>query len=238
MLNVNRVLSYIKDNLGFPFMELEISDEKIIEYTQDYTLREFSYYVPEVKKLGVNLNLAANKVAGRANEFYIEDPQGREILNIVEIYFDESNLIMFGHPPLGPLTHFGLRDWALQTETALQTKSFSSWDYSFEFSHPNIVRISPTPTNVGFITTEYERMQSADLSGVPNEYQWVFEELALANIMIVLGRIRSKYSGQIRSQFGEIPLNAEILSEGTEKKREILEKLNLGPVMNVVFDRG
>ena len=238
MLNVNRVLSYVKDNLGFPFMQLELEDDKIIEYIQTYTLREFSYYVPEVKKLGLNLNLAANKVAGRANEYYIEDPQGREILNIVEIYFDTGNLMLFNHPPLGPMTHFEIRNWALQTETANQTKSFSSFDYTFEFQHPNIVRISPVPNNTEFVTVEYERVQSSDLSGIPTEYEWTFLQMALADIMVMIGRIRKKYSDQIRTPFGEVPLNAEIYDEGKEMKREILEKLSLGPVMNVIFDRG
>lgn len=238
MLNVNRVLNYIKDNLGFPFMQLEVEDEKIIEYTQTYTLKEFSYYVPEKRKLGLNLDLEANIVSGRSNEFYIEDPQGREILNVADIIFSSSDLLALGHPPFGPMTHLELRNWALDTEMAMQTKMFSSFDYTFEFQHPNIVRISPVPKNVGFVTVEYERMQSEDLSGIPNEYAWVFEELALANIMQVIGRIRRKYSDQIKTPFGEVPLNSEILDEGKEKKREILEKLNLGPVMNVVFDKG
>jgi len=38
MLNEQRVLSYVKDNLGWPFMHLELTDEKIIEYIKDNTI--------------------------------------------------------------------------------------------------------------------------------------------------------------------------------------------------------
>lgn len=239
MLNSNQVLSYVKDNLGFPFMKLELEDTKIMEFIQTYSLKEFSYYIPEVKWLGLNLDLVANHVPGRSNEFYIEEPQGLEILNVTDIYFSGGDLFLFGHPPLGPLCHGELREWALLVETSMQTKMFSSFDRTFRFIHPNMVRISPVPNNMGYCTVEYERMQSPDFSGVPNDVQRYFLDLALADIMIVIGRIRKKYSGgNLRTPFGEIPLEAEIFEEGKDKKREVLEKLQAGPMMNVVFDRG
>ena len=41
MLNDARVLNYIKRNLGFPFMHLEWSDEEILEYVKEETIREW-----------------------------------------------------------------------------------------------------------------------------------------------------------------------------------------------------
>jgi len=38
MLNDFQVLKYIKDNLAFTFMFIELSDEKILEYVKTYTL--------------------------------------------------------------------------------------------------------------------------------------------------------------------------------------------------------
>ena len=37
MLNEARVLDYVKSNLGWPFMHLELTDEKILEYIKDHT---------------------------------------------------------------------------------------------------------------------------------------------------------------------------------------------------------
>ena len=240
MLNATRVLKYIKDNLAFPFNFIEIEDSKIMEYVTDYTVREFSYYIPQVRRMNLNLTLDTNKVPGRSNEYYLYDPQGLEILNVVDIYFDEGNLILHGHPPLGPLSFGEVKEWALAVATSMQVKVFSSWDYTNEFIHPNIVRISPAIVNAGpNVTVEYERMQPPDFRGIPNEFQVLFCEMALADIMILIGRIRKKYGdGTLRTPFGEIPLSAEVGDEGKDKKREIVEKLIAGALPNVIIDHG
>jgi hypothetical protein len=240
MLNQTRVLNYIKDNLAFPFMQLELEDDKIVEYFTTNTLREFSYYVPEVKTVPIDLNLDSTHVPDKQNEYYIFEPQGLEILNVVECYFDQSNWYALGHPPFGAFNHFELREWALQVEMAGQTKMFSSFDYTYEFKHPNIVRVSPAfPTQLRFFTVEYERQQNPDLSGVPNDLQLDFQKLALADIQIVIGRIRKKYGGgNLRTPFGEIPLESEVLDEGKEMKRDIIEKLERLFIPNVRIDHG
>jgi hypothetical protein len=240
MLTQERVLSYIKDNLGFPFMQLELSDEKIVEYFTDHTRREFSYYVPDRSKIVIDVSTDAYKVPGRGNEFYLEDPDGIEILNVVDMYTDAGNLYLFGHPPLGALSHGELREWAYNVELAMETKMFSSFDYTFEFSPPNVVRISPQPVaSLHNITFEYERQQPSDLGNVPNDLHLDFQKMALADIMMVIGRIRKRYGGgNLRTPFGEIPLEGDIYEEGKEMKREILEKLERLFVPNVRVDFG
>ena len=91
MLNDSKVLNYIKRNLGFPFMHLEWSDEEILEYIKEDTIREWSYYIPDVKKMALNPQLESNRVPGRTNEFYLSEPDGREILNVVDIYFERKS---------------------------------------------------------------------------------------------------------------------------------------------------
>lgn len=240
MLDDSRVLLYIKRNLGYPFMQLEWEDKEILEYVKDATIREWSYYVPDVKKMNLNLQLDSTKVPGRVNEFYLSEPEGREILNIKDLYFDQGELYALGHPPFGVFTHFELRDWALRVEQAMQTKMFSSWDYTFEFTHPNIVRISPYPfNNVRSVTVEYERMQACDFREVPNDVQVLFLEMCLADVMIALGRIRKRYGGgNLRTPFGEIPLESEIFDEGKQKKTEVIEKLERLYIPNVRVDFG
>jgi hypothetical protein len=240
MLDDSRVLLYIKRNLGYPFMQLEWEDKEILEYVKDATIREWSYYVPDVKKMNLNLQLDSTKVPGRVNEFYLSEPEGREILNIKDLYFDQGELYALGHPPFGVFTHFELREWALRVEQSMQTKMFSSWDYTFEFTHPNIVRISPYPfNNVRSVTVEYERMQACDFREVPNDVQVLFLEMCLADVMIALGRIRKRYGGgNLRTPFGEIPLESEIFDEGKQKKTEVIEKLERLYIPNVRVDFG
>lgn len=238
MLNTNRVLDYIKTNLAFPFQQLELEDVDILRYVTTYTLREFSMYFPDIQKVYLNFASDTYRVPNSTNEYYISDPQGIEIINVVEVYFGVEEEYIHGHPAFGPFTHGELPDWTLATTMARDTKLFSSFDKTFEFRHPNVIRISPAQTS-GSCTIEYERIQPADFRGIPNEFQIMFCELALADVMIMLGRIRKKYGdGTLRTPFGEIPLGSEIFDEGKEKKREIIEKLVNGTLPNVVIEFG
>jgi len=240
MLNHSRVLGYIKDHIAFPHTHLELEDSEIIKRFVTYSLREFSEYIPHVNKLVLNLADSTYKVPGIQNEFYLHDPDDVEILNVVEVYFGGSDELLMGAPIFGPMSHFEIREWALATEMAGQLKMFSSWDKTFQFRSPNILRISPVPTTgAGYCTVEYERMQPQDLSGIPNEQQITFCKLALADIMIQIGRVRKKYGdGTLRTPFGEIPLSSEILDEGKELKQQIIEKMERLFLPNVSVDFG
>ena len=240
MLSPTIVLEYIKDNLAWNAMHLEMTDEEITDYFTKHTLKEFSYYIPQKWKVPLNLELAANKVPGVGNEWYIFDPQGLEILNVVNIYETTSDLYLHGHPPLGPLAMGELGEWALSVTNAMTVKMFSSFDTTYEFTHPNIVRISPLPNcGKGTITVEYERQQPCDLSGIPNDMHIYFKKLALGDIMMVIGRIRKRYGGgTLRTPFGEIPLESDILEEGKEMKREVIEVLERTFIPNVRISHG
>ena len=239
MLNQTRVLNYVKDNLGFEFQPLELEDSDILRYITTYSLREFSHYFPEIKKLTLDLEDPTYRVPHRQNEYYLADPQGIEILTVVELYMDLSDYMFFGHPPMGAFTHGELKNFALSTIMAMDTKMYSSFDTTFEFQHPNIIRISPVPSRSHYVTVEYERMQPDDLRGIHNQFQILFCEFALADIMIRLGRIRKKYGdGNLRTPFGEIPLGSDIYDEGKEKKREMLDKFWAHVPPNIVIDHG
>lgn len=238
MLTDDAILDYVKTNLGFPFMHLELEDEQILEYVKRHTIKEFSYYSPQVWKIPLNLELDRNKVPGVGNEWYIHDPQGLEILNVVDFYSSKGDLYLHGHPPIGPMSMGELPEWALAVNNAMTTKMFSSFDYTFEFRHPNIIRISPVNNTMGTITVEYERQQPCDFSGIQNDVQSYFKKLALADIMIVIGRIRKRYSGNLRTPFGEIPLESDIFDEGKEMKREVIEKMEGLFIPNIVIDHG
>ena len=240
MLNDAKVLKYVKRNLGFPFMHLEWSDDDILDYIKEETIRDWSYYIPDVQKMSLNLKLESNKVPGRSNEFYLYEPEGREILNIKELYFDQGNYYALGHPPFGVFSEGEIKEWAYQVNAAMTTKMFSSWDYTYEFMHPNIVRISPYPFNdVQFITVEYERMSADDFREIPNDLHRYFLDLALADVMISLGRIRKRYGGgNLRTPFGEIPLESDIFDEGKQLRAEVIEKLERLYVPNIRIEHG
>ena len=238
MLNASRLLNYIKTEIGFPWQFIELSDTDILNHITQYTLRTFDQYFPDENMIGYNLNATANKVPNKANEYYLVDPDNREILNISHIYFPLGNWIMFGHPPIGPLSMGELESWALNVEMAGWVKSFSSWNYTYVFKHPNIFSIRPVPKDDN-IAIEYERHHADDFSTIPNALQMWFCDLALADIMILIGRIRKKYGdGGLHTPFGDINLSTDIYEEGKEKRAEVIEKLTSGALTNVVISFG
>jgi hypothetical protein len=239
MLTQSEVLRFVKTSLAFPHMFIELSDQDILDYITDNTRKMFSHYFPQKWKTSLNVGLEANKVPGRGNEFYLTDPQGYEIYSVIDIYTSSGDWYIHGHPPMGPLSHGDLREWALQVEMAGQLKMFSSFDMTFEFSHPNILRISPINTSYGTITVEYEREQPPDLSGIQNDIQKYFKELALADIKIVIGTIRKRYSGgQLRTPFGDIPIEGDIKEEGQSEKDKLLDIFERSYLPNVTLDFG
>lgn len=238
MLNSSRVLDYVKSAVGFPFVQVELTDEQIMDYIKTYSLREFSQYVPWVKKIPMNLQLDSLKVSGRQNEFYIPAGTNEEIMNVVEVYFYASDYYFFGHPVMGPLSHEGLPNFALETVKAMDLKMFSSYDKTFEFVHPNILRVSPADANTSYVTVEVELLQPNDFSQIDNQFQVLFCKFAAADIKIKLGAIRRKYGGNLRTPFGEIPLDVEIGNEGKDEKRELLEKLENRSLPNCTIEIG
>ncbi len=243
MLNQNKVLKYVKTHLGFPFVQVEMEDDDILDHIKDFTLQEWTYYLPEKKRTSINTGVSASKVPGSQNEFYIIDADNLEILNVVDIYLPASDLLFHGHPyynvgsGTGPSGMVGLKEWALAVSSSMMMKMFSTYDTTWEFRHPNVIRISPVEM-VGekSITIEYEREQPHDFSGIRNDVQIHFLKLASADIKILIGTIRKKYQNTIRTPFGEIPLE-DILQEGKDEKRELLEKLELS-LPNITLERG
>lgn len=237
MLTSDRVVDYVKRQFGFPFEKVELTDQQIEEYLQNYTLKELSYYIPHVKKTYLSFSDPDLIHAGRPNERFLTDDEGLEIMNVIDIYFNRSDFSIMGHPFFGSFSMGDLKNWALSVETSMMIKQFSDYDYTFEFKHPNILRVSPLmQSSSGGCTVEYETVQPPDFSGIPNDLQMIVQEFCAADIMIIIGRIRRKYGdGNLRTPFGEIPLGSDVYEEGKEKKREIIDKLQMA-LPNVSFD--
>jgi hypothetical protein len=241
MLNQNKVLNYIKTNLGFPYQFIEMEDSAILDYISKYTISEYSHFFPHTNTIGYNLKSPVNLVPDKANEYYIQDPDGLEIIDIKSIIFRMSQLTMFGHPPLGPLSLGELPSWTLAVETAGWIKTYSNWNYTYEFKHPNVIRISPTPVSEDICVIEYERVHDPSFSTITADLAHMFMDFCLADIMILLGRIRSKYSegGGLATPFGNVPLQgSQLYDEGREKKKELLDKFEQGSLPSLSWHFG
>jgi hypothetical protein len=71
MLSWDEVLRYCKTSLGFPHSFIEYSDEEILEYLKEQTLRKFSTFFPEKWTLAIVTSDPNVKVIGRQDLFYV-----------------------------------------------------------------------------------------------------------------------------------------------------------------------
>ena len=96
MLTWNTVLTRIRDELCLPNHALEKSNEQIVEYLKESALRKIVDWVPDVTTVSLDTNNVGYQVPNKANEFYIVDPDDREIISVLEMYTDYSTDILFG----------------------------------------------------------------------------------------------------------------------------------------------
>jgi hypothetical protein len=236
MISWSFVLERIKDELGLPFQPLEKEDAEIIDYLKRNAVKKFSKYFPAKRKTAVDTSNPDFQVPNRYSEYYIVDPNGRNILDVINIYTTMSEDLVLGHPWIGVFTYDSVPHYALQVHLANTTKLWSIYNHTIEFSPPNILRI--TPIYKGRFAVEYEAELDSELSDLDPQLEDYFVELCLAMTMRQIGRIRRKYSN-IQTPFGDIQLNAEELySEGEQKLTELIEKFETGSMPNIQFDRG
>ena len=237
MLTPSQVVSYVKMKLGYPHTPLEYSDDEILNYCRTVTIPEFSKWVPDVKELPLDLS-DPSVGTEKPNEFKIVDPDGRPILNVVDVIFDQSNLIMSGFPILGTMgsDEDTILDYNLQTFRGGMARKTSMFNYYYEFIKPNILRITPTPSK-GPILVVYERYHLEDFSTIPPEFTTYFLDLCFADVALWLCRTRSIFR-MFNTPFGDIELNIEDLrTEAQDLRSRLLEELKTANP-SIIVDSG
>ena len=236
MLTWSIILTRIRDELALPNHLLEKTNEQIIEYLKEAALRKIADYVPDVNRLSIDAGDESTHVPLKQSEFYIVDPDDREIFGVLDMYTDYSTDILFGKRFIAAWSMEEVPSFELSNFRAGSTKLFSDFYYLYEFKHPNIICIRPKYNDK--FTVEYERAHDPELSTIPKIYETLFIDLCLGMFMKNIGRLRTRYTN-IQTAFGEIQLNGEdIKNEGNEILQTTIETLNRTVLTNVVMDRG
>ena len=237
MLDWNRVLKRIEDELCLPNHVLEKTNEEIKDYLINSALGKFTDYYPDKTRYVIDNTNTDMKVPDRKSEYFIFDPDDRSIYGITEFMVQRGTDIIFGRPVLPVMSWEQVMCNELGNYKADNALLFSQWNYNFEFIHPNIIRISPEFTDT-IATIEYERSHDPELSTIPTMVEDMFVDLCLGMFMKNIGRIRTRYQN-IRTSFGEIELRGDDLkSEGTEIFNTAIEDLKRSVMTNIIVDRG
>jgi hypothetical protein len=235
MLSWSAILKKIRDEMSLPFQQLEISNDQIIEYLKETALPEFTFYFPQKWRMTLNTTDQSVRVPGRNSEFYLLDPDDREIKTVVGVYPTLTRFIYHGHPIKGTM-FMDVEEWHLSVYNSNLNSPYSELKFMHEFIPPNQLRI--TPTYSGKVVVEYERSHDPELSTINPELQHYFRDLCQGLFFMRVGRLRQKYTN-MQTPFGEIPLNGDALyQEGKEIYDKTIEKFERLTVPNVVFDYG
>ncbi|MCK9556060.1 hypothetical protein M0R36_09640 [bacterium] len=231
MLSKQKTLRYIKNTLALPFNKIELTDDKIWEYLIDFTIPEFSSYWPDKRIIGYNFTDLTNHAMVPYN-YYFRDPEGNSVLSVLEI-IPSHDVVVQKHPYIGILNFEQSVPYVESIEEAGLMYRFGYYTFSFEFIHPNIIRVSGAiPTTSAII---YERVHPSDLYTIDGHMEKYFLKFCLADIKILLGNIRTKFQN-LTTPYGEIPINAGIKDEGMTEKREVIEILDTKvPNLTIVY---
>ena len=240
MLTWNQTLTYVKQNMSLPSTFFEKNDTELREYLTNTALREFSTIFPDISRTSVITDNTNYQVPGKRSQYYFFDEEGLEIYSIVECYFPLGDSAIMGHPTFGPTSLEAMKWWSLDVFKARTIESYSDFNKSYKFIEPNIVEILENSTyrsNMIF-TIEYIRSQPKDLSKVNPRSSMDFMDLCLAHTKLWIGSLRSHFGeGRVTTPLGDLPINGENLkSEGTELRREVMERLRDQYVPEIYFD--
>lgn len=236
MLSWDFVIRRIKDDLSYPFQALEKTDDEIVDYLQRNALKKFERYFPDKNRITLDTNDSAVIVPDRCSEFYLFDPDQRQIKNVIGFISSMGDLVILGHPFMGVWSFEQTEEWALSVFKARFTKSMSNWNYTTEFRAPNILRISPKFHGTAVI--EYEREHDRQLSTICPDLEDIFIDLCLAMVQMWIGKIRQKFN-TYNTPFGEIQVNGDmIFNEGKDLYDKTIDKLETGSMPNIIVDVG
>ena len=246
MLNWNTVLKYVKGNIALPSSFIEKNEKEIQDWITEETIPQFSQYFPDAEFTAILPHDKTYKHPSKSSHYLIFDEEELPVYDIRMIYFPMDGDLFTGHPPFGAFSFEGMTWWSLSVFKSRFFRPYSMWAKTYKFFPPNVVRILPNvdetmtgdalSTNQKAFVVEYEREQPHDLRRIPASLEPQFKKLALSDVMIWIGNIRTQYGdGRITTPFGEIPLNGENLkNDGRdlhEKTIEILADEAMPPIV-------
>ncbi len=229
------LLDWVKLNLGASTNSFEFSDEQMIDIFRDHTIPEFSKYIPLIRYYRVteeeNLITDSPTRIYQFKNFCYQIMGVNSVIGTATIQ-DMDMLYMQG----GQQSAYDVTDMLMQANYA-QMAAIAVPPQTWRFFAPDkieIIHASDTMSlNRNFIA-ELNCIHDNPTTVNPDQYN-MLKDLALADIMIFVGRIRSKYES-FTSPFGEINIASRSwIDEGTQLREKAIEALKLLPPSDYIY---
>jgi len=222
MKSWNDILNYIKSY--FTNQEIELSDAEMLTHLQNHTIKEFSIWAPRRYRVILDRSCVVDNKLG-IYEIPIPEDENFEIIDIYEWYhrintssdnyssslFDSSigtvisvwfNDTSNTNPPIYPILDKNSSNRVVFNISSSEVEKYL----------PALLELKVTHTSPQTIPTEVY-------------YRW-FKPFCYADILILLGNIRSKFQ-QLSTPIGQIQTNAELLiQQGQQLKQQIISELS------------
>jgi len=224
--NWNNTISYIKSQLGARTTKLELSDDEIIEELIEHVIPFYSKYDKDIvyyKMCEKNIVLCNPVLV-----YTFDKTFKRKILDIEKIIhgnslFDDYNISQFAQSSGDITDYLVLKNYQHIYESI---QPIDGW----KFRAPNkiiVTKGNSVMTTKSFIAI-VNCVHVSPLTMEPTYYDY-FKDLAAAHIMMVIGRIRSKFE-DFSTPMGQIKIRGtELVEEGKRLWQETKEELKNTP---------
>ena len=225
--NWNNLIDYVKLNLGAPALSLEYSDEDMLKIIKDHVLPEFSRYIPLYRYY--MLTEDENCIQYEPTKIYQIKNFPYKIIKIDEI-ISKPNLLDLVQTVSTALYSGDITN-LLGANYTLQAKTVVLADDTWTFLPPDKIELIKSSNSIWIYDDFIAKMACIhnDPTTVDPDMYVYLRDLALAEIMIFIGRIRTKYQN-FSTPVGQVEMPAqEYVQEGQQLKRETLDKLDRLP---------
>jgi len=228
--NYENIIDYIKLNLGASTNAFEFSDDEILDIICAHTLPEFSKYNPLIRYY--RMTYEDNLISENPTHIYQFKNFNYKIfkINLVIPKSSVSDMNMqyaWASRDIGDVTNY------LMNMNYLDMQQIAVAPHTWRFFPPDKIEITRATQSLQSFLDDFIAEVACihnDPSTINPDVYSYFRDLSLADIMIFIGRLRSKFENFV-SPYGEISVNARsLLEEGTQLREKTLESLkNLPP---------
>jgi hypothetical protein len=228
--NYSNLIDYIKLGLGASTNAFEFNDEQMIDIIKSHTLPEFSKYSPLIRYYRVTIenNLVTE------NPTYVYQFKNfcykiMKVNNVISTAGLQDMDMMYSQ--LSRQTAYDITDFLVNVNY-LHMSTIALPDKTWRFFPPDKIEITRATDTMDFsrdFITELACIHDDPTTVNPDLYSFL-RDLALADIMIFIGRIRSRFES-FTSPFGEVQVASRSwVDEGTQLREKTIEALkNLPP---------
>ncbi len=230
------LLDWVKLNLGAKTNAFELSDEDMMDIFRDHTLPEFSKYIPLIRYYRVtyenNLVTENPTFVYQFKNFCYKIMRINEVIGIADLQDMDLLYANAGRQSAYDVSEF------LMSANYLHMQSIAVPPQTWRFFAPDKIEVMRTSDAMEFskdFITELACVHDNPTTVDPDMYHYL-RDLALADIMIFVGRIRSRFES-FTGPYGEVQVASRSwVDEGTQLREKTVESLrNLPPDTWIAF---